>query len=90
MDHPERAPHRERNLDISEYSESTQVGVKSLQASMRDVAENLSQFRIDEDGSPDLALSNVEEMKSFKGTKKVFQETQMKNLEGSTEESQAS
>jgi len=81
---------RERNLDISEYSESTQVGVKSLQTSMRDVAESLSQFKIDEEGSnADLAAAatgSVEEMKPVQGAKKVFREEEMQALEDATEE----
>lgn len=81
---------RERNLDISEYSESTQVGVKSLQTSMRDVAENLSQFRIDEDSVRELSLAKVEEMKSFQNAKTVFQEEEMQGLEVTSEESKAS
>lgn len=42
---------RELNMEIGELSESTQVGVTGLQASMRDAAHNLGQFRIDSDAS---------------------------------------
>ena len=45
----------ERNLDISEYSEYTQEGVSNLKKSMRDVADNLSQFRIGDGDSPTYA-----------------------------------
>lgn len=36
----------ERNLEIAEHSGHTQSGVSNLQRSMRDVAHNLSQFRV--------------------------------------------
>jgi twitching motility protein PilJ len=41
----------DRNVDIGELSETTQVGVSNLQKSMRDVAENLSQFKIGDTSS---------------------------------------
>lgn len=82
---------RERNLDISEYSESTQVGVKSLQTSMRDVAESLSQFRIDEEGSnADLAVAAAPSVEPVQGAKKVFREEEMQALEETAEETKAS
>ncbi len=43
---------RDRNREISEISELTQVGVSALQHSMRQVAENLSQFKIGEPVTP--------------------------------------
>jgi twitching motility protein PilJ len=67
---------RERNLEISEYSEFTQGGVTSLQNSMRDVADNLSQFKIEEDPS-DLEHS---------GARKVYEEGEMAVLETTQEE----
>ncbi|MEM9255767.1 MAG: methyl-accepting chemotaxis protein [Pseudomonadota bacterium] len=71
---------RERNVDISQYSESTQVGVSSLKTSMRDVAESLSQFKIeDENAQP--AVAGVEELKPVSGAKKVYREEEMQAME---------
>ena len=42
---------RDRNLEISKFSETTQGGVGSLQESMRNVAENLRQFKIETGGN---------------------------------------
>ncbi len=65
---------RERNLEISEYSEYTQGGVGSLQNSMRDVAENLSQFKIEEGSNPDMDLKPS-------GARKIYAEDEMSALE---------
>ncbi len=73
---------RERNLDISEYSESTQVGVSSLKTSMRDVAESLSQFRIEseaEDGEVNLA--EVEDLRQIQSATKIYREDEMQAME---------
>jgi len=70
---------RDRNLEISEFSENTQGGVGSLQTSMREVAANLSQFKIEKNetgGKP--APSAV--------SRKVYQEDEMVALESSDEE----
>ena len=80
---------RERNLDISEYSESTQVGVTSLQDSMRDVEKSLGQFRIDDENNVELNLSSVDKMTTVQAAKKVYNESEMKALE-ETEEARAS
>jgi hypothetical protein len=40
-------------MEIGELSESTQVGVTGLQASMREAVYNLGQFRIDSDAPYD-------------------------------------
>ena len=80
---------RERNLDISEYSESTQVGVSSLKASMRDVAESLSQFKIDDENNAELGIASIEKMTPVQGAKKVYGEDEMKALED-TEEAKVS
>lgn len=72
---------RERNLDISEYSESTQTGVSSLKASMRDVAESLSQFKIEQISEADRAMAAIEELKYLQSAKKVYREDEMKALE---------
>ena len=80
---------RERNLDISEYSESTQVGVTSLQDSMRDVAKSLGQFRIDDENNVELNLSSVEKVTPVQAAKRVYNENEMKALE-ETEEARVS
>jgi methyl-accepting chemotaxis protein len=72
---------RERNLDISEYSESTQVGVGSLKASMRELAESLSQFRIEEVSETERTLAAIEDLKKIQTAKKVYREEEMNVLE---------
>ena len=72
---------RERNLDISEYSESTQVGVSSLKTSMRDVAKNLRQFKIDEARAKEHKPSTVEDLKNISSAKKIYREDEMSALE---------
>ena len=81
---------RERNLDISEFSESTQVGVSSLKASMRDVAESLSQFKIEGEGTADLGIAPVDELKQAPGATQILREDEMQALEQADEEVQAS
>ena len=80
---------RERNLDISEYSESTQVGVSGLKASMRDVAENLRQFKIEDEHAGEPAVADVENLKRIQSATKIYREEEMKALE-SAEENRAS
>jgi twitching motility protein PilJ len=83
---------RERNLDISEYSESTQVGVSSLQKSMRDVAESLSQFVIEHaegELESELNIAKVENLKQIQGATKIYREEEMQAME-ETEEARAS
>ncbi|MEZ5503588.1 MAG: methyl-accepting chemotaxis protein [Halioglobus sp.] len=72
---------RERNLDISEYSESTQVGVSSLKNSMRDVADSLSQFKIEEVSEAERTLAAIEDLKKLQAAKKVYREEEMKAME---------
>jgi methyl-accepting chemotaxis protein len=79
---------RERNLDICEYSESTQVGVSSLKASMRDVADSLRQFKIESEGAADLSVSAVDDLKHIQNAKKIYREEEMKAFE-STKEARA-
>jgi methyl-accepting chemotaxis protein len=75
---------RERNLEISEYSESTQVGVSALQRSMREVADNLSEFKIEQqsrrnnDAAP---TTDIEEVTSIAEAKRIYQEDEMSALE---------
>jgi methyl-accepting chemotaxis protein len=73
---------RERNVDIAEYSEFTQIGVSELQASMRDVADNLSQFRIEE-GVANAAfdLKTADEVEHINGARASFAEDQMSAME---------
>jgi len=72
---------RERNLDISEYSESTQVGVSSLKASMRELADSLSQFKIEEVSDSERTMAAIEDLKKIQSAKKVYREEEMKALE---------
>jgi twitching motility protein PilJ len=80
---------RERNLDISEYSESTQVGVSSLKSSMHDVAENLRQFKIEKEGAADTGVAALEDLKHIQGASQIYREEEMTALE-SSEETRAS
>jgi len=70
---------RKRNLQINEYSEFTQGGVGSLQKSMRDVAENLSQFKIEKS-------ANADGVTRSQGARKVYEEREMTALESAAEE----
>ncbi|TXS93722.1 methyl-accepting chemotaxis protein [Parahaliea maris] len=73
---------RERNLDISEYSEETQGGVSALQQSMRAVAQSLSQFRIEEDAAAgDSGLAELDDMKHIPSPAKLYDEREMSELE---------
>ncbi|HDY81937.1 MAG: hypothetical protein DRQ65_00390 [Gammaproteobacteria bacterium] len=80
---------RERNLDISEYSESTQVGVSSLKTSMRDVAKNLRQFKIEKARTGEQDLSVVEDLKHIQDASRVYREDEMSAME-SAEKTRAS
>ena len=66
---------RERNLDISEYSESTQTGVSGLKTSMRDVAESLGQFKIEQVSESDRARAAIEELRYLQSAKKFIART---------------
>ena len=84
---------RERNLDISEYSESTQVGVSSLKASMREVAESLSQFRIENEAKAaagEVNLAEVEDLKQIQSATRIYREEEMQAMEEAPEEVRAS
>jgi hypothetical protein len=69
-------------VDIAEYSEFTQIGVSELQSSMRNVAENLSQFRIEE-GVANAAfdLKTADEVEHVNGARTSFGEDQMSAME---------
>lgn len=82
---------RERNLDISEYSEETQVGVSALQQSMRAVAQSLSQFRIEEDAAAgDSGLAELDDMKHIPSPAKLYDEREMSELEKAGSEEKVS
>ena len=73
---------RERNVDISEYSEFTQIGVSSLQKSMRDVAKNLSEFKIEEtSGAGASRVSGPRDLEQLQVAETVYQEEEMSALE---------
>ena len=78
---------RERNVDISEYSEFTQIGVSSLQKSMRDVAQNLSEFKIEEATSATNVskLKGPRDLEHLQEAGRVYQEEEMSALEARTE-----
>ncbi|MEM1112858.1 MAG: methyl-accepting chemotaxis protein [Pseudomonadota bacterium] len=74
----------ERNLDISEYSVYTQEGVGSLQRSMREVAENLSQFKIEHDAfMAGKKSSELDSLEPIREAGKVYDELQMTAMESS-------
>ncbi len=79
---------RERNVDISEYSEFTQIGVSSLQKSMRDVAQNLSEFKIEDlsmaTSTP--ALKGPRDLEHLQEAGRVYKEEEMSALEEATED----
>ncbi len=70
---------RDRNLEISEFSEYTQGGVGSLQNSMREVAQNLSQFKIEKSDTVDKPVRSA-------GASKIYEEAEMSALESAEEE----
>ena len=73
---------RKRNIDISAYSKYTQGGVSSLRKSMRNVAENLSQFRIREgEVANTAAASAVDELGHIQEIAKIYREDEMTALE---------
>jgi methyl-accepting chemotaxis protein len=76
---------RERNLDISEYSESTQMGVGSLKTSMRDVAKNLRQFKIEKARGEERSTSSVEDLKHIQNASQIYREEEMTALESAEE-----
>jgi methyl-accepting chemotaxis protein len=78
---------RERNVDISEYSEFTQIGVSSLQKSMRDVAQNLSEFKIEETAAMARVsgLKGPRDLENLQEAGRVYQEEEMSALETGTD-----
>lgn len=77
----------ERNLDISDYSEYTQVGVSNLKKSMRDVAQNLSRFRIEaEDIQAYSAPEKLASLESLQDARRIYGEDEMSDLEADHED----
>ena len=73
---------RDRNLEISEFSEFTQIGVSALQKSMREVAANLSQFKIgDINTSEHQSIAQPEEVAAVQVAAQVYDEAEMTELE---------
>ena len=73
---------RERNVDINEFGEFTQIGVSSLQKSMHDVADNLSAFRIELASPQHLAdIAKLEELQQIQDPTKIYGEAEMSALE---------
>ena len=72
---------REQNLDISKYSESTQQGVASLNASMREVEESLRQFKIEDVSETERTLAAIEDLKKIQSARRILREDEMKALE---------
>jgi hypothetical protein len=81
---------RERNVDISEYSESTQVGVSALQQTMRQVADNLSQFKIESELLLDEDSDLSDNAAVVSDISKVYGEQRIAELEAGQARKQAS
>ncbi|MCB1678853.1 MAG: hypothetical protein KDI16_09245 [Halioglobus sp.] len=76
---------RQRNLEISGYSKSTQVGVSGLRKSMRDVAENLRQFRIESAGAAQARPPAIDGVSALHSPRKIYGEEEMTALEAAPE-----
>ena len=73
---------RERNMEIGELSESTQVGVTSLQKSMRQAVQNLGQFKIGGGSAYQQAgINELEELEKVRSATQVYREEEMTALE---------
>jgi methyl-accepting chemotaxis protein len=82
---------RDRNLEISEFSEFTQIGVSALQKSMREVAENLSQFKIGEVGVAETQnVVEPEELAPVNVPSQVYVEAEMTAMEETPAENKVS
>ena len=57
------------------------MGVSSLKASMRDVADSLSQFKIEEISEAERTMAAIEDLKKIQSARKVYREDEMKALE---------
>jgi twitching motility protein PilJ len=73
---------RERNVEISKFSEATQKGVIKLQRTMRDASESLGQFRIDEHAVvPVERISELDELENIPASTRIYREEDMSALE---------
>ena len=57
------------------------MGVSSLKSSMRDVADSLSQFKIEEVSEAERTLAAIEDLKKIQSARKIYREDEMKALE---------
>jgi methyl-accepting chemotaxis protein len=80
---------RERNVEISRFSQSTQVGVSGLKQSMREVAENLRQFKIEDESADSAVLTGLEEISQIPEPKRVYGEDEMSAMETAEETGEA-
>ncbi len=80
---------RERNVEISRFSQSTQVGVSGLKQSMREVAENLRQFKIEDEAGDSAVLTGLEEISQIPEPKRVYEEDEMSAMEAAEETGEA-
>lgn len=73
---------RERNMEIGELSESTQVGVSALQNCVGEVAEGLDLFRTQADSAYQRSTpGEVEELETVRTATRVYREEEMTALE---------
>ncbi len=70
---------RDRNIEISELHDSAQKGVASLQASIREAARGLGEFRVGGDSLYDSGASGgeVEDLDSFRSVARVYREEEV-------------
>ena len=71
---------RERNLEISELSASTQDGVNALQCCVGEVAEGLDHFRTESDSAYQRSMPG-EELEPVRTATRVYREEEMSALE---------
>lgn len=73
---------RERNMEIGELSESTQLGVSALQTCVGEVADGLDQFRTEGDSAYQRVMpGEVEELETVRSATRVYREEEMTALE---------
>ena len=73
---------RERNVEISKFSEATRLGVARLQRSMREASDGLGQFRIDPAAAAPVSdTANPETLEPIGAASRVYLEEDMSALE---------
>ena len=73
---------RERNMEIGELSESTQVGVSALQNCVGEVAEGLDHFHTEADSAYKRSIpGEVDELDAVRTAPRVYREEEMSVLE---------